>query len=316
MVTRRIFFTFLQFFIFIGIIGKVSPVFSNENIFYINENNLPEIKKLSSTDVIFKQFERTVMYNEKKSFDSLNSDKIEMEFYLYVPKKSEDLFSVSAASSIPYDTIATLNSISSISEKIDGKKIILPVVKGIFVSEKPSSFVENLIYSEVKGFVANSFNLCYYLNGRKFYFLKDKRFSASERAFFLDSAMRPPLENIRVTSSFGMRNSPIYKKWKNHNGVDFAAKEGTHVFACKNGKVSFVAYMDSIFGNYIVLLHENGLSTVYAHLSKINVKKGDFVRTGDLIGFTGSTGSVTGPHLHFEVRQNGVASDPADFFSF
>ena len=134
--------------------------------------------------------------------------------------------------------------------------------------------------------------------------------------FFLDASMRAPLDNVRVTSGFGFRNSPVYKRWKSHNGIDFAAAAGTPVYACKSGTVAFVAKMDAVFGNYIVLSHEGGLSSVYAHLSRVDVKKGEIVRVGEVIGLSGETGAVTGPHLHFEVRLNGVAADPADFIRY
>ncbi len=122
-----------------------------------------------------------------------------------------------------------------------------------------------------------------------------------------------PLKNVQITSKFGYRNSPIYKRWKFHNGIDFAAKEGTEVFACKSGKVATVLKNDPTFGNCIVLSHEKGLTSVYAHLSKINVKKGDIIQGGKVIGLTGKSGAVTGPHLHFEVRENGKATNPLDY---
>lgn len=307
-----IFFAFFQFF---------CPLFlvAEENIAHkirIDVEKLPEIHKLSGSDVVFRQFEETVSHNDKIFADELSSELPVEEFYVYVPKKSEDIFSVCADSGIPYDTLVTLNSLCGISEKISGKKIVLPTAKGVFVREKPVSFVEILISSEYKSFVESSEKICYYLNEKKFYFLYGKRFTPAQRAFFLDTSMRAPLDNIRVTSGFGFRNSPVYNKWKSHNGIDFAAAEGTPVYACKSGKVAFVAKMDAVFGNYVVLLHEGGLSSVYAHLSRIDVKKDGLVRVGEVIGLSGRTGAVTGPHLHFEVRLNGVAADPADFIRY
>ncbi len=307
-----IFFAFFQFFC-------ASRFFAEENLVQkirIDVQKLPKIQKLSRTDVVFRQFEDTVSHNDKIFADEFNLTPPTEEFYVYVPKKSEDIFSVCANSGIPYDTLITLNSLCGISEKISGKKIVLPTVKGIFVRENPVSFVEILISSEFKSFVENSQKICYYLNEKKFYFLYGKRFTPAQRAFFLDTSMRAPLDNIRVTSGFGFRDSPVYKRWKSHNGIDFAAAEGTPVYACKSGKVSFVAKMDAVFGNYVVLSHESGLSSVYAHLSRIDVKKGEVVRVGEQIGLSGKTGAVTGPHLHFEVRLNGVAADPADFIRY
>lgn len=289
---------------------------AEEKSVFINAEKLPRIEKFSRSDVVFCQFEEAVLHNEKLSADELNSEPPSEEFYVYVPKKSEDVFSVCAASGIPYDTLVTLNSISGMSEKIAGKKIVLPSAKGIFVRKNPSSFVEILISAEYKSFVENSEKICYILNGKEFYFLYGKRFTPAQRAFFLDASVRAPLDSIRVTSGFGFRNSPVYKRWKSHNGVDFAAAEGTPVYACKSGKVAFVAKMDAVFGNYIVLSHDGGLSSVYAHLSKINVEKNELVRSGEIIGLSGKTGAVTGPHLHFEVRLNGVAADPSEFIKY
>ena len=89
-----------------------------------------------------------------------------------------------------------------------------------------------------------------------------------------------------------------------------AAPEGTKVYACKGGKVISVVKMDPTFGNYIVIKHPSGLSSIYAHLSKIEVKNGENVTTGQEIGLVGKTGRVTGPHLHFEIRQNGQSTNP------
>lgn len=303
---KKLFATLLFFHILLN-------AFSQTKI-NINTDFLPQIQKLSSTDVVFKQFEKEVLYNEKVENNEKNSEEdFEFGFYIYIPQKKEDLIDVASFSGIPYDTISTLNSINNSSENIEGKKLILPTVKGIFIAENPKSAVEILVYEEYASFVEKSKNLCYNLNGRNFYFLCGKRFSPAQRAYFLDSSMLLPLKNVQITSKFGYRDSPIYKRWKFHNGIDFAAKEGTEVFACKSGKVATVLKNDPTFGNCIVLSHEKGLTSVYAHLSKINVKKGDIIQGGKVIGLTGKSGAVTGPHLHFEVRENGKATNPLDY---
>lgn len=302
----RKFFPFLLFFFF------CSEIFAQQ--FVINADFLPQIYKLSSTDVVFRQFSDIVLYNDKIECSKAEGEiNLETEFYVYIPQNGEDIIDVASFSGIPYDTIATLNFIKHKSEKIEGKKLVLPTVKGIFVAENPSSSVEILVSEEYKSFVEKNEKMCYSLNGKNFCFLFGKRFSSAQRAFFIDTNMRLPLKNIQVTSGFGYRESPVYKEWKHHSGIDFAAKEGTEVFACKSGTVVTVLRLSRLFGNCIILLHEDGVSTVYAHLSKVNVKKGDVVFGGEVIGLTGKTGAVTGPHLHFEIRQNGVATDPADW---
>ncbi len=111
------------------------------------------------------------------------------------------------------------------------------------------------------------------------------------------------------TSGFGWRTDPITGERRIHKGVDFRAKYGDSVFAAGSGKVIF-AGVSGGYGNLIQIKHPNGYITMYGHLSKIFVKAGHKVRRGELIGRVGATGRVTGPHLHFEIRKNGVAIDP------
>ena len=96
-----------------------------------------------------------------------------------------------------------------------------------------------------------------------------------------------------------------------HKGIDLAAPEGTPVYACKSGEV-LSASIDSTYGNFIILQHENNMQSVYAHLSKFAVSEG-YVRSGTVIGYVGTTGLSTGPHLHFEIRTNGKNRNPQDY---
>ena len=118
-----------------------------------------------------------------------------------------------------------------------------------------------------------------------------------------------PLAFSRITSGFKMRFHPILQVWKAHLGVDYAAPVGTAVRSVGDGVVEFAGKQGG-FGNVVKLKHQNQTSTVYAHLSKINVKQGQAVSQGQNIGSVGMTGWSTGPHLHFEYRVNGVYQDP------
>ena len=118
-----------------------------------------------------------------------------------------------------------------------------------------------------------------------------------------------PLEFSRVTSGFKMRLHPILQTWRAHLGVDYAAPTGTPVRTIGDGVVEF-AGVQSGYGNVVTVNHGKENATVYAHLSKINVQKGQKVSQSDIIGLVGSTGWSTGPHLHFEFRVNGVHQDP------
>lgn len=123
--------------------------------------------------------------------------------------------------------------------------------------------------------------------------------------------LRYPLEFSRISSTFGRRLHPIHKSWRSHNGTDFAAARGTPVKASSDGRVSFVGTQRG-YGNTVKIEHRNNFSTLYAHLNGFanGVGKGRRVRQGDVIGYVGSTGWATGPHLHYEIRVNDTPHDP------
>lgn len=117
----------------------------------------------------------------------------------------------------------------------------------------------------------------------------------------------------RTGSGFGMRFHPILKIRRMHEGIDFYAKTGTKVYATAKGKIKEVRY-SSTFGNLVVIDHGYGMETYYAHLSKFNVKKGQVVNRGQVIGFVGNTGLSSGSHLHYEVHLNNKEINPINYF--
>lgn len=127
----------------------------------------------------------------------------------------------------------------------------------------------------------------------------------SKRRAFLSA----PLQYTRVSSGFALRFHPILGIWKRHLGVDLAAPMGTPVRTVGDGVVAFAGQQRG-YGNVIMVQHPGDRMTVYAHLSRINVKKGQHVDQGDFIGNVGMTGWATGPHLHFEFRLHGQQQDP------
>jgi len=127
----------------------------------------------------------------------------------------------------------------------------------------------------------------------------------SKQRLFLAS----PLVFSRVTSGFAMRFHPILQRWAKHNGVDYAAPTGTPVRSVGEGVVES-AGIQSGYGNVVVVRHPGERETLYAHLSRINVKRGQRVEQGQTLGAVGSTGWATGPHLHFELKVNGTQVNP------
>ncbi|MEO6017472.1 MAG: M23 family metallopeptidase [Polaromonas sp.] len=118
-----------------------------------------------------------------------------------------------------------------------------------------------------------------------------------------------PVEFSRISSGFSMRFHPILQKWRAHLGTDFAATTGTPARTVGDGVVEFSGVQNG-YGNVVFIKHRNGHETVYAHLSKLLVQRGQNVSQGQTIGLVGSTGWATGPHLHFEFRVNGTQQDP------
>ena len=120
-----------------------------------------------------------------------------------------------------------------------------------------------------------------------------------------------PIKYTGISSPFGNRLHPVLKRYIYHSGVDLRARF-IPLYAAKDGRVTFAGQMNG-YGKIIIIQHGNGYETRYAHLDKIGVKKGDYVKRGELIGKTGQSGRVTGPHLHFELRTKGKAVNPMKF---
>ena len=118
-----------------------------------------------------------------------------------------------------------------------------------------------------------------------------------------------PVKNARITSRFGYRTNPVSGNYGFHTGLDLAAEEGTPISAVFYGRVAETGEND-VWGKFVLMEHSDGLATYYCHLSEIYVEENAVIRQGETIGLVGSTGWSTGPHLHFEIRINGVRVDP------
>ncbi len=118
----------------------------------------------------------------------------------------------------------------------------------------------------------------------------------------------------RIASGFGMRIDPVYGTPKMHKGLDFTAPQGTPIYATGNGVVSESGFSEGGYGNHVEINHGYGYETVYGHMVRVKVRRGQKVKRGDVIGWVGSTGKSTGPHCHYEVHINNNAVDPVYFF--
>lgn len=304
---------FKKSLLLITFIAITSFLFSQETIPEINIDDLPVIESLSPSraNVIFKEYSSIIESNSKAI---AAGEKPEYLFFKYTNTEKFTFQGLAARCCINQETLATINKIENSQDDIKGRTLILPTVNGIFISkEKGINAIEVLLQENYSTENLTKSALYYKIEGRDYLFLQNKRFSPTERAYFLDSALTLPLDHdsFWISSEFGKRKNPFSGTMKDHNGIDFAAPEGTPVYAIKDGAVFSFVTDDSEFGNYIILSHDQGkLTSVYAHLSKICIEQYQNVRKGDVIGYVGQTGMATGPHLHFEIRQGGKAQDP------
>ncbi len=150
-------------------------------------------------------------------------------------------------------------------------------------------------------------------NKRHYIYLNDDERYYDEKGHEVEGfLLARPVRGARISSYFTKRRfHPVLKKWKAHLGVDYAARRGTPIIAAGSGRIKYASYLGS-YGNLIKIRHDDGYETRYAHLKSFRrgIKRGKYVKKGQTIGYVGSTGRSTGPHLHFELRKHGRAINP------
>jgi murein DD-endopeptidase MepM/ murein hydrolase activator NlpD len=271
----------------------------------------PQIKSLSRGDVVFRQFlEDIVRYNTAVS---RGLEMPPLSLYSYTLTKAdekagiEDLLDLTARLTISQESLATLNRLDRNMSPIEGKRLLLPNVPGIFVWENPAGTLESLMAwrDTEKAFALT-------IGGEKAYFFPGERFHPVESAFFQSRLLVFPLDTQIITSRYGTRVSPVTGRVHFHTGLDLAAPRGSKVYAARDGIVIQKGY-NAILGNHIVIAHAGGLETVYGHLDSAEVELNQTVTSAMIIGRVGSTGASTGPHLHFEVKEKGGSRNPENF---
>ena len=297
---------------------------TSENPIIVNTDQLPVLERLKTArdNPVWNEYNRIVEDNYKIIKQNKKPDFI---FFVHTFKQDDkadlhwsdsQLISLASRCNISYDTIATLNKIQNSTDNLVNIKIIIPTVSGLFIKrciDDDDNALEILLHEEYADTTITENEYYFNIDGEEYIFFPGKRFSSTERFYFLDSALGLPLAKgtFWVSSGFGKRQNPVDGQWKDHNGIDLAAPEETPVYAVKDGHAAYCIEKDPTFGNYIILTHDTGkMTSVYAHLSSICINQYQFVKKGDIIGYVGHTGMATGDHLHFEIRQGGVAQDP------
>ncbi|MBI9104754.1 MAG: M23 family metallopeptidase [Spirochaetales bacterium] len=271
----------------------------------------PEIKSLLPSDLMLKQLQEDLAFYH---ITSQAGEELPLPgLYQYKTGSDDDLFSLSARFNIPYETMASLNRISAPGPLEEGIKVLVPNQPGLFIYNNPETELESFIitYRAVNFDMTGLKALNIYSPGgiQRAAFFPGERFHSIERAFFLGILFRNPIPAARLTSGFGTRISPISGNCHFHNGIDLAAPRGTPVIPARTGVVKEVGE-NSLYGKYILISHQEGWETFYAHLKKTFVQLNQSVTSSIIIGEVGDTGQTTGPHLHFELRRNGGTVNP------
>jgi murein DD-endopeptidase MepM/ murein hydrolase activator NlpD len=299
--------------VFIAVLVFGRQAFAQEN------NTKPLIKKLASTDAVFRQFRLDVdagsvlvhgTGRRAQKQGRMGGAEIaeKLVIYGYETQPGDDFFRVAGESGLSMGTIITLNRLNGPQALKNVPTLQLSCIQGIFLPEEPEGELERLVYSLRRDKLDSA--LTVEAEGVTFRFLPGDTLTQTEWTFFLFPGVWSfPLKEVRLTSRFGSRISPINGKSETHAGLDFGAAEGTEVYAARDGAISLVSE-NSVYGRHIVITHDDGWTSLYGHLSEVLETAGNKVKSGDLIGKTGATGLVSGPHLHFELRQNGQARNP------
>jgi murein DD-endopeptidase MepM/ murein hydrolase activator NlpD len=275
---------------------------------------LPVITRLDPGDLTFRQFMLDVEGNRRRLAGirpQLQQAAEHLTIYQYTVRENEDIFFLAARTNIPYAALVSLNRINNPRSLEAGMTLLLPSCPGIFIPANLETDLEIIVASarqNIEGAVELGINAAGI--SEFFLFFPGADFTPTERAFFLNSGFRFPLRQYRITSRFGIRNDPFGGHPHMHQGIDLAAPEGTEVFAVADGIVTATGF-DPVFGNYIIITHSNRWTSLYGHLQTIETVLRSRVNSGTLIGRVGTTGQSTGPHLHFELRQDGRPFDPA-----
>ena len=233
-------------------------------------------------------------------------------------KRGETLSGIANKYDVPMKRIAQTNSIASYDKLQTGEMLLIPLAR------KPGNTNENAggslyiikhgdsLYGIARKHNIEDWKKLQQINGIS----NPKRIRPGQKIFIPGDGdigfIRPLRTKIYVTSRFGYRNHPITGRYRLHEGIDFRAATGTRVYASKTGTVTYASRKGG-YGNTVSIQHADDFSTAYGHLSRIYVSVGDFVRQGQVIGLTGSSGHSTGPHLHFEIRYKGNSENPARY---
>ncbi len=243
-----------------------------------------------------------------------------VEYSEYIVKSGDNITDISRKFGLAnISTLISVNNIENVRKLWVGQKLKIPSMDGVAykvvkgdtlasVSAKYGISVEDIL--DVNDMVSDI------LQPDMVIFIPGGKLDATSLKKSLGELWIKPLAvSYRITSEFGYRADPFTGVRSYHTGIDLAVSAGTSIRASMGGKVSTAGWSNT-YGNYVIISHDNGYQTLYAHMQKYTVKKGETVNQGQTIGYVGSTGYSTGPHLHFSVYKNSQLVSPTTILKF
>ncbi|MCX8125402.1 MAG: LysM peptidoglycan-binding domain-containing M23 family metallopeptidase [Spirochaetes bacterium] len=295
------------FFILFAILCLIFKPFNSR----ITAATIPAINNLSRNNDIVQKLRkdiRTSLYiiKSNRSVEELP----ELTIYKYTVKNDESFWDIVSVTNLDLDTIVSVNSLSAPSDVKKGLTLYIPNMRGI-VYEKSVNESYNSIATNYNIPVQYILKVNRISNNehKQYIFIPCGNLSDLDRSLFLGTAFVSPLTVGKLSSYFGVRKDPIDHIHKFHAGVDIACPMNSPVYASRDGVVVFCGFKGG-YGNLIIIKHSRDYFTLYGHLNKMFVGKGQIVTTGQLIAKSGNTGRTTGPHLHFEIRKNSNPVNP------
>ncbi len=285
----------------------------------VNENNgqggfetpgMPIVTEdiTAENEVLPEEAENVLDYNE------------ELSYFAYRIRPGDMIGKIAEKFNITSDSIISVNNVRNSRTILPNEYLKIPTMPGILYTVKKngetiSSIAEKYKVDADKCASANRTQLLASLNSGTVVFVPDAHLDWVTLQEINGDLFKKPIHAKWYRSSrFGWRASPFTGARSYHSGVDMACPQGTSIFAALPGRVTDAGF-NSTYGNYVVISHHSGYKTLYGHMSKISIKTGAWVDQSTRIGFVGSTGMSTGPHLHFTVFKNGKAVNPENLWS-
>ena len=244
------------------------------------------------------------------------NENLEITYQTYRVKSGDMIGFIADAFDVTQDTIISVNNIKQSRLIQPGQYLKIPSMPGIIYTvkkngETPDTIAQKYKVNVEKVATVNYLNTDSELKAGTSLFVPDAELDWATRQEINGDLFKKPLHaRYWLSSNYGWRNSPFNAGARTfHGGIDMAVSAGTPIYAALDGTVTAVGY-NATYGNYVIITHHSGYKTLYGHMKSTACRKGNFVYTNTVIGYVGSTGMSTGPHLHFTVYKNGKTINP------